>query len=185
MGIQPWTSWCPSTDPHKGPASRETAMAIARLGKPRFVGIGRGLRALLAAALLMPLPVHAFLLGLSGVTLRDSGTGCAPCHATDTSMAVTITGPAALNASQFATYTVTALKTSAAHMGVDIASSDTNALSLVAGQPTVLIGANGNEITHSSAAGALPTAAGGSASYQFTFTMPAGAPVGSDHTLYS
>ena len=41
------------------------------------------------------------------------------------------------------------------------------------------------EMIHASGGGALNTTSGGSASYQFNYTMPAGAAVGSSHTLYA
>jgi hypothetical protein len=130
--------------------------------------------------------------GVSGVTLKSGGAGCAGCHGAtaDVTVTVTITGPTALNASQAGIYTITANRPTGTtngvtKMGFDVAASDApTPLSVIAGQSSLLNGGNG-EITHNLATGALHTTTGGTASYTFTYTMPAAAAPGSTHTLYA
>jgi hypothetical protein len=94
---------------------------------------------------------------------------------------VAITGPASLAPSAAGTYTITANQVSAAagvKMGFDIAASDSpTPLTAIAGQSSIV---SAGEIIHNLATGALhTTSAGGSASYTFTYTMPAAAVAGS------
>ncbi|QJR16529.1 choice-of-anchor V domain-containing protein [Usitatibacter palustris] len=126
--------------------------------------------------------------GVIGTTNKSGGSGCNGCHgAAGGNMAsVAITGPASLTAGQAGTYTVTATQVTGSagvKMGVNVAASDSpTPLSVFAGMPT---GLSSGEIHHNSAVGALRTTSGGTATYQFTYTMPAAAAVGSTHTLYA
>ena len=115
---------------------------------------------------------------LYGRTLKNTASVCGSCHSGGTT--VTITGASALNKGQASTYTVTATKAGVADgtkMGVAVAASDTpSVLTVVPGMPTVAqSGASDNEIIHASSVGALRTTTGNSATYTFTYTMPAGA----------
>lgn len=122
---------------------------------------------------------------LTGRTNRDGGTGCASCHALDPGVNVMISGPTSLSAGASATYTVTAMKAgvgSGTNMGMAAAADDAGSLSESAANLVVVNG----EVIHDSSGGALnQTDAGGSASYSFTFTMPAGAVAGTNHRLYA
>jgi hypothetical protein len=70
-----------------------------------------------------------------------------------------------------------------AKMGINAASSDSGTPLTEAADNLVI--SNG-EIVHSTAGGPLNTTNGsGTASYTFTYTMPAGAAIGSVHTLYA
>lgn len=124
------------------------------------------------------------LVGRSGKT---SGGGCdSGCHTSVSSAVVTITGPTSLLPGQSAVFTVTTTASSlgsGVKMGMVVAASDPG--STLSESAANLVVESG-EIIHSAAGGALNvTDAGGSASYQFTYTMPANAIGGSAHTLYA
>jgi hypothetical protein len=123
---------------------------------------------------------------LTGRTNKSGGAGCASCHgaSADGTITVVISGPTALNKGQLGLYTVTASKSGiadATKMGLAVASSDSNPLTTVTANTVI----TSEEMIHASGGGALNTTSGGSASYQFNYTMPAGAAVGSSHTLYA
>jgi hypothetical protein len=162
-----------------------------------FVRSGRGLRAgvvvgiaavvgLVVFGLNAPEVYSVSPVGPTGKTLKSGGAGCAACHgaSADSAMTTAISGPGTLYPGQAGTYTITVTKSTAGNgtpSGIDVAASDATALSVVNGMPTVL--SNG-EIVHSSNVGSLRTTSGGSANYQFRFTMPASAVLSSPHTLY-
>jgi hypothetical protein len=127
--------------------------------------------------------------GIAGRTNLSGGAGCTGggCHsdqAADGGMLVTISGPTSLLAGAVGNYTVTSTKASlgsGVKMGVNIA---TNSGTLSESAANLII--SGSEIIHNQPSGALNlTNAGGSASYSFSYTMPAGAAPGSNHTLYA
>ena len=127
---------------------------------------------------------------LAGRTDRvgSTGAGCTGggCHGSG-GLTVTISGPRSLNPGERGVYTVSASTGSpnAARMGVAIATDDAGtALSIPFGQPLSVQG-GGSELIHDAFLGALPTAASGSASYTFNYTMPPGAAVGFFHSLYA
>ena len=136
-----------------------------------------------------PSAIEASSGGMTGVTQKpgSSGTGCNSCHSSqDAGLSVVISGSNALNAGQASTYTITSTKSGVANgtkMGIDVAASDSpTPLSAVGGQCTNVAS---NEITHNQNLCALHTTTSGSTFYQFNFTMPAAAAVGSTHTLYA
>src|SRR5262249_59028446 len=70
-------------------------------------------------------------------------------------------------------------------MGMVVAASD-SPTPLSESAANLVLYATTGEVIHASAGGALNTTnTGGSASYQFTYTMPSGATSGSSHTLYA
>jgi hypothetical protein len=127
---------------------------------------------------------------LTGRTNKSGGLGCGDavgCHTNNVqNAAVSITGPASLKPGQLGVYTVTATRASlgsGAKIGMAVAAIDP-------GSPLTENAANlvvtGGEVIHSSAGGALNLTNGsGTASYQFSYSMPPGAAVGSVHTLYA
>ena len=141
------------------------------------------------AAAIASAPAHAITQGVSNATLKpgSTGGGCATCHnPTPGSIAsVTIQGPATLDAGATGIYTITATLTTPAagiKMGVNVAAGD-GALGNATGQQTKL---ENGEITHTGPNATLPvTTAGGSASYNFSYTMPVTAGAGTTHTLYA
>jgi hypothetical protein len=147
--------------------------------------------AAVCAAFLATIPAEALAwsTGITGVTHKSVGSGCVGCHgaAPDPLISVAITGPATLVAGQAGTYTVTSTRSGIANgtrMGVDIAASDAPTPLSIGADPDIYLDGASGELTHVSAAAAHLTA-GSSASYQFTYTMPAAASAGSAHTLYA
>ena len=142
-----------------------------------------------AAAAIAAAPAHAITQGVFNATLKpdSTGGGCASCHnPTPGSIAsVTIQGPATLDAGATGIYTVTATQATPAagvKMGVNVAASD-GTLGNATGQQTQVL--NG-EITHTGPNATLPvTTAGGTVSYNFSYTMPLTAASASTHTLYA
>ena len=143
----------------------------------------------LVAIAITSLPSHALSDGVYNATLKPGTTnfGCAACHdpTPGTLASVAIAGPATLDAGATGIYTVTATQSSPAagvKMGVDVAASD-GTLGNAAGQQTQI---QNGEITHKGPNSSLAvTTAGGIASYNFAYTMPASASSGSTHTLYA
>jgi hypothetical protein len=137
---------------------------------------------------LASLDLFAVTGGVVSRTLKPGSVAasCGECHGASPGnvASVVITGPTTLLAGGAGVYTVTANQTAAAagiKMGMDVAADDAASLSATGAQ-TVL---QGGEITHTGPNGSLHVTAGGSANYTFTYTMPAGAAVGSTHTLYA
>ena len=101
-------------------------------------------------------------------------------------MSVVIGGPAILAPGAIGGYTVTSTKAvlgMGSKMGVNIASTEGGA-TLAENAANLIV--SGGEIVHSQTAGVLnTTGANGSASYSFTYTMPAAASLGSTHTLFA
>lgn len=133
---------------------------------------------------------------IKGLTKKNSGAGCVACHgAADATMAVTIAGPSYLGPGVAATYTVTNTKSGVAdgtRMGVAVAAdygpASTTPLSIQASQTNLVVNetiTNGEVIHSKPVSGSLNTTTGGSASYQFTYTMPAAAVLGSTLQLYA
>ena len=144
----------------------------------------------MVAIAIASMPSHAITQGVFNATLKpgSSAGGCgASCHNPQggTVASVTIAGPATLDAGATGIYTVTATQTAPVanvKMGVNVAASD-GALGNSTGQQTQL---QNGEITHTGPNASLPvTTAGGVASYNFSYTMPAAAASGSAHTLYA
>lgn len=141
------------------------------------------------AAAITAAPAQAITQGVSNATQKpgSTGGGCATCHnPTPGSIAsVTIQGPATLDAGATGIYTVTATQATPAagiKMGINVAASD-GTLGNATGQQTRL---ENGEITHTGPNATLPvTTAGGSASYNFSYTMPVTAGAGTTHTLYA
>ena len=133
-----------------------------------------------------------FPSAISGLGARDSGTGCAACHSVTvgSTISVTITpnsGLSTLAPGAAGIYTVTANTNLASNlrMGVLIAAGDAAPTPLSGGAPLSSFSAT-RELIHDATLGALPTTdANGDATYTFTYTMPAGAALGSTHTLYA
>ena len=126
---------------------------------------------------------------------ENTGVGCAGggCHAQDTGMAVTLSGPATLGIYSRGAYTVTATRTglgpnggnSGVKMGMAVAASDGPPTPLAESSLNLVLSSSG-EVIHSAAGGGLnATNASGSASYTFYYTMPLAAALGSVHTLYA
>ena len=135
------------------------------------------------------LPSHAISQGVFNATQKpgSSGGGCATCHnpTPGTIASVVIQGPATLDAGATGIYTVLATQTTptaGVKMGVNVAASD-GTLGNATGQQTQI---QNGEITHKLPNATLPvTTAGGTVSYNFSYTMPGGAGAGSTHTLYA
>ena len=122
--------------------------------------------------------------GITGRTLKSGAAlGCGSCHSPNKTLVVSISGLSSLTVGTSSTYTVTVSGGAAStNIGVDIAASDAGSLSESATNLKVL----SDEITHTTAIDPLNTTnASGTGSYSFTYTMPAGAPAGSIHTLYA
>lgn len=137
---------------------------------------------------------------LVGLTQRDSGSGCASCHGAtaEATMTVAISGASTAYPGQLSTYTITASRGvgtntyNGARMGAALAASDGAVLSVHSGEP-MRVGpfpspgggtVASNEVIHDVNVGALHAFNNGSASYQFDFTMPASAAIGTTHTIY-
>ena len=139
---------------------------------------------------MMPPANAASSLGYASRTNLDGGAGCSVgCHGFgDQNSTVTISGPTTLAAGQMGFYTVTNFKSgvpNATRMGVNIAASDVGSLSETASN--LVVDGTTNQIVHTTASGtvSLNTTTSGSASYAFRYTMPGGAGVGTNHTLYA
>ena len=144
-----------------------------------------------AESILRKLSVVAFALAATAPTMQvgassggytgASTSGCSGCHGSvaDPNMTLALSGATSLAAGASATYTLTATKSgvSGQPMGLDVTTSDGAGLATIAGQSTQLIG---QELTHASPP---RTVSGTTGTYQFTFTMPAGAAAGTAHTL--
>ena len=166
----------------------------------RRIRVVRGLMHFVVASVLLGASAMSFAKEsapgiIKGLTNKNGGAGCAACHgARDATMAVTIAGPSYLAPGAAATYTVTNTKSGVldgTRMGMAVAASygpaTTTPLSIQAGQTNLVVDeviTNG-EVIHSAAGGALKTTLSGTASYQFTYTMPAAAALGPGHTLYA
>ena len=133
---------------------------------------------------------------IKGLTKKNGGAGCAGCHgAADPNMAVTIAGPSYLAPGVAATYTATNTKSGVAdgtRMGVAVAAdygpASITPLSIQPSQTNLVVDetiTNGEVIHSKPVSGSLNTTTGGSASYQFTYTMPAAAALGSTLQLYA
>ena len=125
--------------------------------------------------------------GLVDRTNIGTSPGCATCHGgpTDSSLAVTISGPAELSPGQSGIYTLTSTRPGVAdgtRMGLNIASSERNGLAPVAGQCTEI---DGVELKHNAFVCPLKETTGGTASVTFSYTMPIGAAPGSTRTLHA
>lgn len=124
--------------------------------------------------------------GVSGVGPGCAQAGCHTDQQDTATMTVVIDGPAFLAPGATGSYSVTSTKASLGNnvkMGVNIAASDPGAVLSESAANLVI---SNNEIVHSAAAGALnTTGANGQAQYNFSFTMPANASLGSAHTLYA
>jgi hypothetical protein len=147
---------------------------------------------IIALAALVALDARAFSAApgsLAGRTNKDGGSGCGSCHAFDSGLSVTLSGPASVPVRGNATITLTATKASAG-AGVKLgmaAAASIDALSefssfLARVEPS-------GEIIHSALGGSggtlATTNASGAASYTFRFTMPDDAAVGSTQTIYA
>ena len=133
---------------------------------------------------------------IKGLTIKNSGAGCVACHgAVDATMAVAIAGPSYLAPGVAATYTVTNTKSGVAdgtRMGVAVAAdygpASTTPLSIQPSQTNLVVDetiTNGEVIHSKPVTGSLNTTTGGSASYQFTYTMPVATALGSTLQLYA
>ena len=133
---------------------------------------------------------------IKGLTKKNGGAGCVACHgAADATMAVTIAGPSYLAPGVAATYTVNNTKSGVAdgtRMGVAVAAdygpATTTPLSIQPSQTNLVVDetiTNGEVIHSKPVSGSLNTTTNGSASYQFTYTMPAAVALGSTLQLYA
>lgn len=123
-------------------------------------------------------------------TAATDAQSCGQCHAKNSNVVATFSGPSQLHAGDYATYRITVTKTGEVltpSIGIDVAASDTVAtLAATAGEPTTTVQAAGvPEVTHVSGNIAnlrhLNTATN---YYTFRYTMPASAVDNSPHTLY-
>ena len=128
-------------------------------------------------------------IGRTTKTLASGNCATMGCHAgTPQDANVTIGGvPTSMSPGTSAIFTVTATKAGlvGARVGVDIAASDTTPQLTVNASNLVV---SSGEVVHTTAGGTalLNTSdANGSASYSFTYTMPANALGGTTHTLYA
>ncbi len=148
--------------------------------------------ACMAAALMLPGAALATSGGQLGNSLRpgDTGNGCVGCHNAAGVVSTAIVGTQAILPGATARYSisVSGITNATAKVGFNAAVTK-NAMmqptfSAVAGEP-LATGDGSTQITHSSGAGALRTATGGSASYLVDLTVPVGASLGSTFTLYA
>src|SRR6188768_1041677 len=140
----------------------------------------------IACAATLPPEAFAVSSGYAGMTNKTPGASCGSCHGAQGAnvSSVVISGPASLAAGAAGVYTITAnqvVASAGVKMGFDVAASDSPTPLTATGSNTIL---QSNEVTHTTPNGSLHVTSSGSASYQFTFTMPAGAAAGSTHTVY-
>jgi len=142
----------------------------------------------ISAAILFALSIAPEASANSSGFPGRSTIGCGDCHSSPGNMAtLTLSGPTALNPGQSGTYTLTATQSTVnntVRMGLDVTSSDgVSSLAVIAGQCTNI---SGSDLVHNSGLAGCSTlkqGTNGTASYQFTYTMPGGAAAGSTHTL--
>ena len=151
--------------------------------------------AMLFFALLVSTSAGAFSntpTSLTGLSPRDSVTSCGQCHTIQAlaTISVAITpnnGLGTLAPGATAIYRVTANTNISAtmRMGVVIAASD-SPQPLSGAAPLSPNFSASRELIHASGLGALPPIdVNGDAFYTFNYTMPAGAALGTSHTLYA
>ncbi len=143
------------------------------------------------------LPNNPAVYGASSVntflskTNKSGGAGCASCHGSsqDTTITVSLSGPANLYPGQTATYTLTSSKTVASgttlRVGFDIEADDAGSLSLDPNEPKA--GLLSGQIVHCCDISGLKAimSTTPTVTHTFNYTLPTSATLGSTHTLYA
>jgi hypothetical protein len=136
------------------------------------------------------IPASAKSTGETGVTLRDTGTGCGTCHGAAGVVAVQVLGPPAVLPGRTVRYEVLVqgITNALAEVGFNAAisrvPSNQPTFAMVAGEPTRLADSN-TQIVHTNATQPLKRPVDGAASYAFDLVVPAATPIESSFTLYA